>query len=67
MTFEIQPKELKFNVGWNFQMITIYFCLMCKVSSKIKIQILQFNGILFRGTDDAILKIIILDNKRKEK
>ena len=27
MTFEIQPKELKFNVGRNFQMITIYFCV----------------------------------------
>ena len=33
MTFEIQPKELKFNVGRNFQMITIYFCV--KVASKI--------------------------------
>ena len=65
MTFEIQPKELKVNVGRNFQMITIYFCV--KVASKIKIQILPFNGILFLETDEAILKIIILDNKRKEK
>ena len=28
---------------------------------------LQFNGILFRGTDEAILKIIILDNKKGKK
>ena len=28
---------------------------------------LQFNGVLFRGTDEASLGIIIQDNERKEK
>ena len=63
MTFGIQPKELKFNVGRNFPMIPIYFC----VKWHLKIQMLQFNGVFYRENDEVGLEIIIRDNKRKEK
>ena len=49
-----------------FQLDSNHNILSCKVPSKIKIQILLFNGPSFCGTDKAVLKIIIRDNKRKK-
>ena len=49
-----------------FQLDSDYNTISCKLPSKIKIQMLQFNGAFFCGTDKAVLEIIIRDNKRKE-
>ena len=49
-----------------FQLDSNYNILSCIVASKIKIQMLQFNGTVFPGTDETCLEIIIQDNKRKE-
>ena len=48
-----------------FQLDFNHNILSCKVPSKIKIQMLLLNGPSFCGTDKAVLKIIIRDNKRK--
>ena len=41
--------------------------ILCKLAFKIKIQMLQFDGIFFRGPDKVSFRIINRDNKRKEK
>ena len=41
--------------------------LLCKVASKTKIQMLQFDGVFFRETDEADLGIIIRNNEKNEK
>ena len=50
-----------------FQLDSNYNILSCKVASKIKIQMLQFNGTLFRGIDETGPEIIIRDKKIRKK
>ena len=41
--------------------------LLCKVASKTKIQMLQFDGVFIRETDEVYFGIIIRNNEKNEK